>query len=203
MSRPPALLSLICLSAWAQNGGSQNAGTPAMEAQAAALRVLVEHAPKLPLERTRLNIQSPGPGWELGYPSSVSKIIRSWGKGIYKIPPSIRIDPQGNIWTVDSLCSMVLKFTPEAEKLMEISCEQPAGRSAGSAAPNRTTDIAFGPNGRLFMSDGYGKRAGPLPATARDCGGRPGRHLRGVPAERQVAEVRSQCEIPGLCGVRT
>src|SRR3989442_1053497 len=79
--------------------------------------------------------------------------IRSWGKGMYKIPHSIRIDPQGNIWTVDSSSSMVLKFTPQGQKLMEISVgEQPAGRGA----TNGTTDIAFGPNGRFFISDGYG-----------------------------------------------
>ncbi len=183
MSRKPLWLCLICLSGWAQN-----VITPPTEAQAAALRALVEQAPKLPLERTRIQVQAPGPDWELGYPSSVAmdekgtiyvlqrgekadpvlvlnrdgKIIRSWGKGMYKIPHSIRIDPQGNIWTVDSSSSMVLKFTPQGEKLMEISVgEQPPSRNAGKGdgkapSPNGTSDIAFGPNGRLFISDGYG-----------------------------------------------
>lgn len=145
-----------------------------LETQAAALRALVAQAPKLPLERTQIKVQA-----DIGYPSSVAmdakgtiyvlqrgenadpvlvvnrdgKIIRSWGKGMYKIPHSIRIDPDGNIWTVDSSSSMVLKFTPEGRKLMEISVgEQPAGRT-GSVG---TSDIAFGPNGRLFISDGYG-----------------------------------------------
>ena len=145
-----------------------------LEAQTAALRALVAQTPKLPLQRTQIKIQA-----EIGYPSSVAmdangaiyvlqrgenadpvlvvnrdgKIIRSWGKGMYKIPHSIRIDSDGNIWTVDSSSSMVLKFTPEGRKLMEISVgEQPAGRTGASG----TTDIAFGPNGRLFISDGYG-----------------------------------------------
>ena len=109
-----------------------------MEAQAAKLRALVDKAPKLALERTQIKIQAPAPDWEIGYPSSVvmdekgtiyvlqrgekadpvlalnreGKILRSWGKGMYKIPHSIRIDPQSNIWTVDSSSSMVLKFTP-------------------------------------------------------------------------------------------
>jgi DNA-binding beta-propeller fold protein YncE len=174
MSRKSLLLCLTCLPVW-----GQNANTPALEAQAAALRALVAQAPTLALERTQIKIQAPGAGWELGYPSAVTmdeagtiyalqrgekadpvlvlnrdgKIIRSWGKGMYKIPHSIRIDSQGNIWTVDSSSSMVLKFTPQGEKLMEISVgEQPAGRGA----TNGTTDIAFGPNGRLFISDGYG-----------------------------------------------
>jgi len=145
-----------------------------LEGQAAALRALVAQTPKLPLQRTQIKIQA-----EIGYPSSVAmdangaiyvlqrgenadpvlvvnrdgKIIRSWGKGMYKIPHSIRIDSDGNIWTVDSSSSTVLKFTPEGRKLMEISVgEQPAGRTGAIG----TSDIAFGPNGRLFISDGYG-----------------------------------------------
>src|SRR5438067_4421858 len=158
---------------------AQNANAPDLEAQAAALRVLLEKAPKAALDRVQIKLQPPAPGWEIGYPSAVTmddastifvlhrgdkadpvlavnrdgKIVRSWGKGLYKIPHSIRIDPQGNIWTVDSGSSMVLKFSPQGEKLMEISVgEQPAGRGAA----NGTSDIAFGPNGRLFISDGYG-----------------------------------------------
>src|ERR1700681_657538 len=30
------------------------------------------------------------------------KVLRSWGQGMFKIPHSIRIDPKGNIWTVDA-----------------------------------------------------------------------------------------------------
>ena len=81
-------------------------------------------------------------------------LLRSWGKGQYKIPHSIRIDPQGNVWTVDASSSVVLKYSPRGEKLMEIDVGgQPA--NSGSAF-NGATDIAFGPNGRLFISDGYG-----------------------------------------------
>lgn len=158
---------------------AQNANAPDLEAQAAALRGLVEKAPKSSLERTQIKLEPQGPGWEIGYPSAVTmddagliyvlhrgekadpvlvvnrdgKVVRSWGKGLYKIPHSIRIDPEGNIWTVDSGSSMILKFSPMGEKLMEISVgEQPAGRGA----TNGTSDIAFGPNGRIFISDGYG-----------------------------------------------
>lgn len=146
---------------------------------AAAATPDLEKAPKVALERTPIKIQAPAAGWKIGYPSAVTmddagliyvlqrgeeadpvlvldregKIVRSWGRGLYKIPHSIRIDPQGNIWTVDSGSSMVLKFTPRGEKLLEISVgEQPPGRGP----TNGTTDIAFGPNGRIFISDGYG-----------------------------------------------
>lgn len=130
--------------------------------------------PRLNFERVQIKVPQ-----EVGYPSAVTmddrgnlyilhrgdksdpvlvldkngKLLRSWGKGLYKIPHSIRVDPQGNVWTVDSGSSMILKFSPKGEKLMEISVgEQPAGRGA----TNGTSDIAFGPNGRLYISDGYG-----------------------------------------------
>src|SRR5262249_53488120 len=174
MSRIPVCLVLTGASLW-----GQTANAPDLEKEAAALKVLVEKAPKSHLNRVQIPINAPSAGFEIGYPSAVTmddsglmyvlhrgekadpvlvldregKIVRSWGKGMYKIPHSIRIDPQGNIWTVDSGSSMILKFTPKGEKLMEISVgEQPVGRGA----TNGTSDIAFGPNGRIFISDGYG-----------------------------------------------
>lgn len=80
------------------------------------------------------------------------KVLRSWGKGMYKIPHSIRIDPKGNVWTVDAASSMIYKFTPNGEKLMEIS----VGGQPPKQGFNGTTDIAFAPNGHLYISDGYG-----------------------------------------------
>src|SRR3954451_177183 len=160
------LSSLLC---------GQNVQAPDLEAQAAALRKLVEKAPLAALERKQIAIQGP----VIGYPSAIAmsdageiyvlhrgdsvdpllvlnsngKVLRSWGKGLYKIPHSIHIDREGNIWTVDSGSSMVLKFSPSGDKLMEISVgEQPAGRGA----TNGTSDIAFGPGGRIYISDGYG-----------------------------------------------
>ena len=158
---------------------AQNVTSPDFEKQASELKLLVEKASKSRLERIQISISARGPGWEIGYPSAVTmddagmiyvlqrgekadpvlvvnqegRVIRSWGKGLYQIPHSIRIDPQGNVWTVDSGNSMVLKFSPKGEKLMEISVgEQPVGRGRTSG----TSDIAFGPNGRIYISDGYG-----------------------------------------------
>jgi len=123
MLTKPLCLALFCLCAWAQS-----TDTAALDSQAAALKALVQQSRRLSMERTVFKIQAPGAGWEIGYPSSVAmdgkgaiyvlqrgekadpvlvmdrqgRILRSWGKGMFKIPHSIRIDPQGNIWTVDS-----------------------------------------------------------------------------------------------------
>jgi DNA-binding beta-propeller fold protein YncE len=162
--------------------GSAFAQSPAkidLEAEAAQLRALLARTPRLSLTKTELKVQPPGPGWEMGFPSAVAtdasgvvyilqrgeksdpvlavsrdgRILRSWGKGLYTIPHSIRVDPDGNVWTVDAASSRVIKFTPDGKQLLEIVV---GGQPASKTGFNSTTDIAFGPNGRLFISDGYG-----------------------------------------------
>ena len=169
-----ALLCFIGLPLWAQAPSNVN-----LESQAIQLREIVERAPRLALRQTEMAIQAPNEGWELDMVSSVAvdrkgvvyllqrgdkadpvvavdrdgRVLRSWGKGLYKIPHSIRIDPAGNVWTVDAQSSVVLKFTPEGKKLLEISVGgQPASARSQFCG---TTDIAFAPDGRLFISDGY------------------------------------------------
>lgn len=146
----------------------------------------LEGVPRLPLEQVPLSVRTPD-GQPLGTVSSVAAdvardnngtiyilqrgdkadpviavdhdghILRSWGKGMYTVPHSIRIDPAGNIWTVDAGSSVLLKFSPEGKKLQEISVGEvaPAEKCAFPTLCG-TTDISFGPNGRLFISDGYG-----------------------------------------------
>lgn len=147
---------------------------PATTEQAAALKQMAAAASKLPLQRSELPVPVP-----LEMVSSVAtdgkgtlyllqrgaqsdpviavdrsgRMLRSWGRGLYKIPHSIRVDPRGNVWTTDAASSMVYQFTAQGKKLLEISVgEIPEGRSEFRG----TTDIAFGPNGRVFISDGYG-----------------------------------------------
>jgi outer membrane protein assembly factor BamB len=171
-------LLLLCLPILAQNFGSPNQEARAQAA--ASLRTLIAAAPKLPFRATEFIVHPPNADWETGMVSWIAldgkgnlyllqrgekadpvlavdregHLLHSWGKGLYKIPHSIRIDPRGNVWTVDASSSVVLKYSPRGEKLMEIDVGgQPA--NSGSAF-NGATDIAFGPNGRLFISDGYG-----------------------------------------------
>ena len=81
------------------------------------------------------------------------RVLRSWGSGLYTIPHSIRVDPDGNVWTVDSGSSQVYKFTPEGEQLLHLDVgEMPEKDSAFRG----TADIAFASDGSLFIADGYG-----------------------------------------------
>ncbi|MEZ5356094.1 MAG: 6-bladed beta-propeller [Bryobacteraceae bacterium] len=153
---------------------------PATEEEAAQLRARAAAAPKLPLTLTELHVAAPASGWALDFSSSVAvgkgstiyllqrgekadpviavdsktgKVLRSWGKGMFEIPHSIRLDAKGNVWTVDAASSVVYQFTPEGKKLREI-------RVGGQPADHRsafkgTADIAFAPDGRIFIADGY------------------------------------------------
>jgi sugar lactone lactonase YvrE len=85
------------------------------------------------------------------------RVLRSWGRGMFTVPHGIRVDADGNIWTVDAGSSVVLKFSPEGKKLAEIAVGEVAtGKKCAFPTLCGTTDIAFGPGGRLFISDGYG-----------------------------------------------
>jgi sugar lactone lactonase YvrE len=159
---------------------AQNPNDGANAQATAHLHALLDAAPQAILLRNELPVHAPSEGWELGMISWADvdrqgniyllqrgekadpvvvidregKVLRSWGKGLYKIPHSIRIDPDGNVWTVDAESSTVLKFTPTGQKLLQIEVgEQPPVRRSHFVG---TTDIAFGPNGRLFIADGYG-----------------------------------------------
>lgn len=80
------------------------------------------------------------------------RVLRSWGKGMFTIPHGIRLDPAGNVWTVDANTSLVFKFSPLGQKLLQITVGDvpDAARDFCGA-----TDIAFAANGRIFVADGY------------------------------------------------
>jgi hypothetical protein len=150
-----------------------------MEAQNAALEAMMRTAPRLPLVPSPITVTPPdGDGWELGMVSWVAadrngliyllqrgdkadpvivldgggKVVRSWGKGMYTTPHAIRIDPDGNVWTTDAASSMVYKFSPRGEVLLEIEV---GGQPDPCGAFCSTTDVAFAPNGHVFVADGY------------------------------------------------
>jgi DNA-binding beta-propeller fold protein YncE len=150
---------------------------------AADLRARIEASPKLPFVATTFAAKPPAPGWESGMVSWVAidaqghllelqrgakadpvlvldrdgKVLRSWGqvggKSGYTIPHAIRVDPKGNVWTVDAGASRVIEYSPRGETLMTLDVGEAPYRANGF---NGTSDIAFGPKGRLFITDGYG-----------------------------------------------
>jgi DNA-binding beta-propeller fold protein YncE len=151
--------------------------SPEMQADTEALRALTQTVPLLPIDRIALKVH---PAMTLVRYSAVAgdkdgnlyvihrpddknvdpvvvldaqgTILHAWGKGMYAIPHGIRVDPVGNVWTIDAHTSIVTKYTKEGTKLLEISV-------GDIPDPNRpfcgATDITFGPSGQIYVSDGY------------------------------------------------
>jgi len=68
----------------------------------------------------------------------------------------IRVDPEGNVWLIDVAGHKLLEMSPEGQILLFIGgVGNAAGDNESTEAFNRPTNIAFGPNGVFFVSDGY------------------------------------------------
>ncbi|HKB09608.1 MAG TPA: peptidyl-alpha-hydroxyglycine alpha-amidating lyase family protein [Vicinamibacterales bacterium] len=67
---------------------------------------------------------------------------------------SIRFDPQGNLWLVDAPGHVIYKLGPDGKEVMRLGTKNAAGSDATHF--NMPTDIAFGPGGDLYVTDGYG-----------------------------------------------
>jgi len=113
------------------------------------------------------------------------KFVRSWGDGMFsegkvtRISPdrraaggsgysavygpagcgscgahSVRVDPEGNIWAVDAGGHVVYKMNPSGRVIMRLGTRGVSG--IGPHTFNLPTDVAFAPNGDIYVSDGYG-----------------------------------------------
>ncbi len=67
---------------------------------------------------------------------------------------SVRVDPQGNIWVIDAAGHVIYKMNQDGKELMRLGTKGAVG--AGPSHFNLPTDIAFAPNGDLYVTDGYG-----------------------------------------------
>jgi len=67
---------------------------------------------------------------------------------------SVRVDPQGNIWIVDAPGHVIYKMNPERKELMRLGTKGIAGTGPNNF--NLPTDVAFAPDGEVYVTDGYG-----------------------------------------------
>jgi sugar lactone lactonase YvrE len=82
------------------------------------------------------------------------KLVKFWGEGMFKNPHSIRFDSAGRLWVIDTLSHTVRNFSLDGKVLMTVgTLDQPGEDPTHMNQPN---DVAFAPNGDLYISDGYG-----------------------------------------------
>ena len=127
--------------------------------------------------------------------------VREIGEGNYgfEFAHSVRVDSEDNIWAVDEGTNMVIKFSPAGRIVMVLGRrpEAVAGAVATSTGPpppaekyllGRPTDVAWDPQGNIFVSDGYTNHR----VVKYD---RNGRFIRQVGSERPGSET-SQFNTP-------
>lgn len=86
------------------------------------------------------------------------QLLASFGAGLFMQPHGIGIDPQGNVWVTDDLGRegkghQVIAFSPEGKVLMRLGKAGVAGDGLNTF--NQPTDVAFAPNGDIFVADGH------------------------------------------------
>ncbi len=98
------------------------------------------------------------------------KFVREIGKDSYgfMFAAQVRVDPNDNIWVVDQMTNMVIKFDPQGRVAMLLgrkaeSVSVPAraalretARDSQTDLFDRPTDVAWDAAGNIFVADGLG-----------------------------------------------
>jgi DNA-binding beta-propeller fold protein YncE len=82
------------------------------------------------------------------------KFLRAWGDDLVKTAHGLRLDRDGNVWITDIGNHLVTKFDPDGKVLLTLGKKDQPGE--GTDQFNKPTDVAIGPQGEIYVSDGYG-----------------------------------------------
>jgi DNA-binding beta-propeller fold protein YncE len=100
---------------------------------------------------------------------AAGKFVRAFGDTLFDRAHAVRIDPTGGLWAVDDGSHVVMRLDALGHVQMVLGRYRKPGNTAPPEHPgprglrdqdillfNRPTDIAFGPNGDFYVTDGYG-----------------------------------------------
>jgi sugar lactone lactonase YvrE len=83
-------------------------------------------------------------------------VLRTWGHGVFTRPHGLHVAPDGHIYCTDDGDHTVRKCTPDGDVVLTIGLPgRPAPFMSGDPFC-RCTHSALGPDGDIYVSDGYG-----------------------------------------------
>lgn len=94
-------------------------------------------------------------------------VLESWGEGMFVRPHGISIGPDDTIYCVDDLDHTLKRFSPDGRLLQKFGTSGQYSNTGATTVDYRTirraagpfnfpTNVAFSPDGDLYISDGYG-----------------------------------------------
>ncbi len=119
------------------------------------------------LKDGRLVVNQRLPMYQVLVYAADGRLLRNLNPNIQSRPHGMRIDRDDNIWMTDQQCNTVTKINVNGDVLLRLGTSGKAGtwnEAKGDHLFNQPTDIAFGPNGDVFISTGHG---GPDPRIVR------------------------------------
>jgi DNA-binding beta-propeller fold protein YncE len=87
---------------------------------------------------------------------SDGRFLFSWDHISFGRPHMVLTDGEDNVWPIDDGSHVIYKLSPEGEILFTLSTPGVPGEDGTHF--NRCTDLCFGPQGEMYVSDGYGNR---------------------------------------------
>lgn len=94
---------------------------------------------------------------------SKGKLLRAMGEGMFNRGHGLRVSPDGTIWTTDVQGHTVMQWNTKGEVVRTFGTRGQPGawdEAAGTRLLYEPADIAFGPNGDVFIVQGHGRGEG-------------------------------------------
>jgi peptidylamidoglycolate lyase len=89
----------------------------------------------------------------LRFSAETGELIAAWGARQFAMPHGLSVDHQGNVWLTDVALHQVFKLGPDGRQLLTLGQRGVPGSDRTHF--DRPTDVALGPNGSIYVSDGY------------------------------------------------
>lgn len=91
---------------------------------------------------------------------SEGHFLRAFGRGLFERAHSLLIDADGNFWVTDVAANIVVKLDAQGHPLMTLGTAGQAGEwdeAAGLRRFDQPTDVAIGPDGSIFVTQGHNR----------------------------------------------